>query len=196
MLDLGANIDSTAEQLYQFAVMGSVLASALDGIEHPRIGLLNIGEESIKGGEVIQKAAQLLKSSNLNYHGFVEGDSMFFDTVDVIVCDGFAGNVSLKSSEGVATLIGHYIRQEFKRNWLSKLAALCAAPVLKSFRKTIDPRQYNGASLLGLQGIVVKSHGGADHVSFQRAIEIALLGVANNIPWQIKNKLEQYLLSA
>ena len=196
MLDLGANIDSSAEHLFQFAVMGSVLANAVDNIESPRIGLLNIGEEAIKGNDQIKEAGRMLEASSLNYCGFVEGDGIFFDTVDVVVCDGFVGNVSLKSSEGAAKLIGHYMRQEFEKSWFSRLAGLIAMPVLKAFKQRIDPRQYNGASLLGLQGIVVKSHGGADEVSFQRAIEIAILEVAKNIPGRIDSQLETHLASA
>ena len=196
MLDLGANIDSSAEHLFQFAVMGSVLANAVDDIAEPRIGLLNIGEEAIKGNDQIKEASRMLEASSLNYRGYVEGDGIYSDLVDVVVCDGFVGNVSLKTSEGVAKMIAHYMREEFMNSWINKLAGLVATPVLKAFKNRIDPRRYNGASLLGLQGIVVKSHGGADAFSFQHAIEIAILEVAKNIPGRIDTQLEQHLASA
>lgn len=195
MLDLGANVNSTAEHLFQFAVMGSVLANAVDNIESPRIGLLNIGAEAIKGNDQVKEASRMLKNSGLNYCGFVEGDGIFSDAADVVVCDGFVGNVSLKSSEGVARMISHYMREEFSKNVFNKLAGLIAMPVLKAFKQRIDPRQYNGASLLGLQGIVVKSHGSADAFSFQRAIEIAILEVAKDIPNRIDSQLEKHLVS-
>lgn len=181
VLDLGANVDSKAEHLLQFAVMGSVLA-AVNGIERPRVGLLNIGEEDIKGNEQVKEAARLLVASDLHYIGFVEGDGIYLDDVDVVVCDGFVGNVALKSSEGVAKLIHHYMVQEFKRNPLTRLAGLIALPVLRAFRRRIDPRRYNGASLLGLQGIVVKSHGGADALAFANAIQVAMLEVEQAVP--------------
>jgi glycerol-3-phosphate acyltransferase PlsX len=184
VLDLGANVDSKAEHLLQFAVMGSVLAN-VNGIEQPRVGLLNIGEEDIKGNEQVKDAARLLSVSDLNYIGFVEGDGIFLDDVDVVVCDGFVGNVALKSSEGVAKLVRHYLTQEFKRNLLTRLAGLIALPVLRSFRRKIDPRRYNGASLLGLQGIVVKSHGGADALAFANAIQVAILEVEQEVPRRI-----------
>ena len=149
VLDLGANVDSSSEHLFQFAVMGSVLASAVENIDRPRVGLLNIGEEEIKGNERVKVAAQLLAGSDLNYIGFVEGDGIFNSSADVVVCDGFVGNVALKSSEGVAKMIGHYMKREFSRNVLTKLAALVAAPIFRTFRTKIDPRHYNGASLLG-----------------------------------------------
>ncbi len=195
MLDLGANVNSTAEHLFQFAVMGSVLANAVDNIKSPRIGLLNIGAEAIKGNDQVKEASRMLKNSGLNYCGFVEGDGIFSDAADVVVCDGFVGNVSLKSSEGVARMISHYMREEFSKNVFNKLAGLIAMPVLKAFKQRIDPRQYNGASLLGLQGIVVKSHGSADAFSFQRAIEIAILEVAKDIPNRIDSQLEKHLVS-
>lgn len=193
LLDLGANIDSSAEQLYQFAVMGSALAEAIDNVPAPKIGLLNIGSEEIKGSAEIKAAAQLLADSELNYYGFVEGDDIYSGIVDVIVCDGFVGNVALKSSEGLAKMISHKLKSQFKRNWLSKLSALAALPVLKSFRNEIDPRNYNGASLLGLTGVVVKSHGGADVVSFGNAIKIARLEAQKNIPQRITGQLEKLL---
>ncbi len=188
VLDLGANVDSKAEHLLQFAVMGSVLAE-VNGIERPRVGLLNIGEEAIKGNEQVKEAARLLAVSDLNYIGFVEGDGIYLDDVDVVVCDGFVGNVALKSSEGVAKLIRHYMTQEFKRNLLTRLAGLVALPVLRAFRRRIDPRRYNGASLLGLPGIVIKSHGGADALAFANAIQVAILEVEQAVPQRIDTHL-------
>ena len=195
MLDLGANVDSTAEQLLQFAVMGAVLAEAMDNKTRPTVGLLNIGEEEIKGNEQVKEAHQLISSySAINYHGFVEGDDIFKGTVDVVVCDGFVGNVALKTSEGVAKMIAHFMREAFARSWISKLSALVAMPVLKALRDRIDPRRYNGASLIGLQGIVVKSHGGADSTAFANAIATAMLEVQNNVPHRISKQLELLLL--
>jgi glycerol-3-phosphate acyltransferase PlsX len=181
VLDLGANVDSKAEHLLQFAVMGSVLAE-VNGIQQPRVGLLNIGEEDIKGNEQVKDAARLLTSSDLNYIGFVEGDGIYLDEIDVVVCDGFVGNIALKSSEGVAKLIRHFMTQEFKRNLLTRLAGLIALPVLRAFSRRIDPRRYNGASLLGLQGIVIKSHGGADALAVANAIQVAMLEVEQAVP--------------
>ncbi len=174
MLDLGANVDSSAEHLYQFAVMGTVFAQAVSGIASPTVGLLNIGEEAIKGNEQVKAAAVLLQNSELNYIGFVEGHDVFLKPIDVVVCDGFVGNVALKTMEGASKLIAYFMEQEFKRNPLTKLAGLIALPVIKGLKRRADPRQYNGASLLGLQGIVVKSHGNADAFAFQRAITIAM----------------------
>ncbi len=188
MLDLGANVDSKAEHLLEFAVMGSVLAE-VNGVEHPKVGLLNIGEEDIKGNEQVKEAARLLAASDLNYIGFVEGDGIYLDDVDVVVCDGFVGNVALKSSEGVAKLIRHYMTQEFKRNMATRLAGLIALPVLSAFRRRIDPRRYNGASLLGLRGTVVKSHGGADALAFAHAIRVAILEVEQGVPQRIDDHL-------
>ena len=188
VLDLGANVDSKAEHLLEFAVMGSVLAE-VNGVERPRVGLLNIGEEDIKGNEQVKEAARLLAASDLNYIGFVEGDGIYLDDVDVVVCDGFVGNVALKSSEGVAKLIRHYMTQEFKRNVLTRLAGLIALPVLSAFRRRIDPRRYNGASLLGLRGTVVKSHGGADALAFANAIRVAILEVEQRAPQRIDDHL-------
>ncbi len=181
MLDLGANAECSAEQLFQFAVMGAALASAEDGIERPRVGLLNIGEEEIKGNDVIRQAAALISNSGLNYIGFVEGDGIFFNAADVVVCDGFAGNVALKTGEGVAKLIYQFIKEEFTSNLWHRIAAVAAYPALKSLARRIDPRHYNGASLLGLNGIVIKSHGGADALSFANAIRIGLLEVEKNV---------------
>ena len=190
VLDLGANVDSKAEHLLQFAVMGSVLATAVDNLAQPRVGLLNIGEEEIKGNEQVKQAASLLTASDLNYIGFVEGDGVFLDDVHVVVCDGFVGNIALKTCEGVAKLIRHFMTQEFKRNWLTRAAAITAMPVLRALGKRIDPRRYNGASLLGLQGIVIKSHGGADTIAFASAIQIAILEVEKAVPQRIRALLE------
>jgi len=193
VLDLGANIDCPAEVLYQFALMGSVLTSAVDNNPSPTIGLLNIGEEEIKGNEAIKAAARMLQGSRLNYAGFVEGDDIWKGTTDVVVADGFLGNVALKSSEGVAKMISHYMKQEFKRNIFTMLAALIAMPVLKALRRRIDPREYNGASLVGLRGIVIKSHGSADAHSFATAIGEAVLEVRKNVPEKIKQQLGDLL---
>ncbi|HED15450.1 MAG TPA: phosphate acyltransferase PlsX [Gammaproteobacteria bacterium] len=191
MLDLGANVDCTSEQLFQFAVMGSVLSSVVDNVERPRIGLLNIGEEEIKGNERVKLAAQLISASKLNYVGFVEGDDIYKGgAADVIVCDGFIGNVSLKTSEGLARMVGHFLKQEFNRNILTRLMALVSLPVLKAFKRRIDARRYNGASLLGLRGIVIKSHGGADILAFGNAIEIAIKEIHQALPERINAELE------
>jgi phosphate acyltransferase len=173
MLDLGANVDCTPEHLFQFAVMGSALVSATEGIQKPTVGLLNIGEEVIKGNEVVKKAAELLRASELNFHGNVEGDDIYEGTTDVVVCDGFVGNVALKTSEGLARMLGDTIKTEFKRGLWPKIAAVFAAPVLLRFKKRMDHRRYNGAALLGLKGIVIKSHGSADAYSFCHAIKRA-----------------------
>jgi phosphate acyltransferase len=193
MLDLGANVDSTPQHLFEFAVMGSVLATAVDNIERPRVGLLNIGAEDIKGNEQVKGAAQLLAASNLNYIGYVEGDAIYKGGADVIVCDGFVGNVALKTSEGLATMIRHFMKLEFTRNIITRIVGLFALPVLKAFRNRIDPRRYNGASFLGLQGIVVKSHGGADAKAFANAIRIAMLEVDKAVPQHIRDNLEALL---
>ncbi len=193
MLDLGANVDSSAENLFEFAVMGSALTSAVENIDQPKLGLLNIGEEEIKGNERVKEAARLLANSDLNYIGFIEGDAINKGEVDVIVCDGFIGNVSLKTTEGVAKMISHYMKQEFSKNWLTRLAGLMVLPILKSFKAKIDPRHYNGASFVGLQGIVIKSHGGADEVAFKTAINEAVLEVKKNVPQLISKQLEYYL---
>jgi glycerol-3-phosphate acyltransferase PlsX len=193
MLDLGANVDCNAQHLLQFALMGSVLADAVDNNSQPRIGLLNIGEEEIKGNEQVKEAARLLAGSPLNYSGYAEGDDIYKGTFDVIVCDGFVGNISLKSVEGVAKMISYFIRQEFTRNALTRLAGLIALPVLRSFRRRIDPRRYNGASLLGLKGIVVKSHGSADVLSFANAIKVAAVEVRKSVPDRISSRLQGFL---
>ncbi|NOX43905.1 MAG: phosphate acyltransferase PlsX [Gammaproteobacteria bacterium] len=194
MLDLGANVDSSADHLFEFAVMGSALTSAVENIDRPTIGLLNIGEEEIKGNERVKEAARLLTNSDLNYIGFIEGDAINKGDVDVIVCDGFIGNVSLKTTEGVAKMISHYMKQEFNKNWITRLVGLLASPILKAFKTKIDPRYYNGASFVGLQGIVIKSHGGADILAFKTAINEAVLEVNKNVPQLISKQLE-YLLT-
>ena len=194
VLDLGANVDSSAESLFEFAVMGSALVTAIDNIEKPTVGLLNIGEEEIKGNERVKEAARVLSQSKLNYIGYVEGDGIYQGACDVVVCDGFIGNVMLKTSEGVAKMITHYMKQEFKRNPLTLLAGLISAPILKAFKKRVDPREYNGASLLGLQGIAIKSHGGADAYSFSNAIDVAILEIEKNVPALITKQLESQLV--
>jgi len=173
VLDLGANVDCTAEHLLQFAVMGSSLVSAVDDIEKPSVGLLNIGEEAIKGNEVVKLASELLKESGLNFYGNIEGTDIYKGTTDVIVCDGFVGNVALKTSEGLAQMLAAYLREEFERNLVTKIAGAMALPVINAFRRRVDHRRYNGASLLGLKGIVVKSHGSADSFAFRHAIQRA-----------------------
>ncbi|HEY0974277.1 MAG TPA: phosphate acyltransferase PlsX [Solimonas sp.] len=189
MLDLGANAECTAEQLLQFAVMGSALVTATLGIERPRIGLLNIGEEEIKGNETIKQAASLLQATGLNYIGFVEGDGVFLKDVDVVVCDGFAGNIALKTGEGVAKLIKHFMQEEFKRSLFTRAAALAAMPALKALSRRMDPRNYNGASFVGLNGIVIKSHGSADAHAFANAIGVAVREVRNDVPARISRLL-------
>lgn len=194
MLDLGANLVCTPEQLFQFSVMGSVLMTALYGIESPRIALLNVGTEEMKGHEDIQEAALLLSESQLNYVGFVEGTDIYLsDKADVVVCDGFVGNVALKTSEGVAKLIAHFMQLEFKRNVLTKLAALAAMPVLRALKSRMDPRRYNGASLLGLNGIVIKSHGSADCIAFGTAIDVAVKESQQQVPTTIASRLAELL---
>jgi len=169
-LDLGANADCTAEHLVQFAIMGSTLVKAMEGTPNPTVGLLNIGSEEIKGNEVVKKAGELLRRSPVNFHGNVEGDDIYEGTTDVVVCDGFAGNVALKTSEGLARMLGDFLKEEYSRNLLSRLAALVSWPVIRRFRRRVDHRRYNGAALLGLRGIVVKSHGSADRLAFATAL--------------------------
>ncbi|MDD2833528.1 MAG: phosphate acyltransferase PlsX [Methylotenera sp.] len=190
MLDLGANADCTAEHLYQFAIMGAMLVSCVEHKARPSVGLLNIGSEEIKGNEVVKQAAELLRASHLNFYGNVEGDDIFKGTTDLVVCDGFVGNVSLKTTEGLAHMMGKFLTQEFKRNWLTKAMALCALPVLKAFKKRLDPRRYNGASFLGLRGLVVKSHGGADDVAFLSAIHVAIEEARSGVLKRISEQLE------
>src|ERR1700676_1960392 len=190
MLDLGANASCTPVQLSQFAVMGSVLAADLEGAHaRPRVGLLNIGEEEIKGNDIVQAAHNLLSMSGLNYVGFVEGHDIFSDKVDVVVTDGFTGNVALKTMEGAAKLISDTLRTEFTRNFARKLRALAAKPALDALRTRLDPRRYNGATMVGLNGIVIKSHGGADLFGFQRAIEVAIQEARNGVPAKIIERL-------
>jgi glycerol-3-phosphate acyltransferase PlsX len=193
MLDLGANVDCAAEHLFQFAVMGSELVSVVDDLSAPRIGLLNIGQEEIKGNEQVKRAHELLSASSLNYVGYVEGDDIYKGGTDVIVSDGFVGNVALKSSEGVAKMISHFMKQAFKKNLLTMLAGLIALPVLRSFRHRIDPRYYNGASLLGLRGVVIKSHGGADELAFANAISIARKEALKDVPSRIEAQVKAHL---
>lgn len=170
MLDLGANVDCSAQHLLQFAIMGSALVAAIEHKERPSVGLLNIGEEDIKGNEVVKQAGELLRNSGLNFHGNVEGDDIYKGSVDVVVCDGFVGNIALKASEGLAKLIGDQLRSEFKRNFVTRFAGMLSLPVLRAFKYKLDPRRYNGASLLGLNGVIIKSHGSADAYSFEQAI--------------------------
>ena len=196
VLDLGANVESSPQQLFQFAVMGSVLVSAVDNISRPTVGLLNIGQEEMKGNESVKEAAQLLAASDIHYIGFVEGDDIYRGTANVVVCDGFVGNVALKSSEGVASMIGHFIRQEFHRSAWSRAIGFLAIPVLRSLRMRIDPREYNGASFVGLRGIVIKSHGGADVVAFARAIDEGVAEIRKSVPERISQHLESVLSRA
>lgn len=185
VLDLGANVDCTAEHLLQFGIMGSELVASVDGKREPTVGLLNIGEEDIKGNEVVKRAAELLRQSDLNFRGNIEGDDIYKGTTDVVVCDGFVGNVALKTSEGLAQMLATYLREEFKRNLLTKLAGLVASPVLNAFKRRVDHRRYNGATLIGLKGVVIKSHGSADVFAFgfalERAVEEARTGVLSHI---------------
>jgi glycerol-3-phosphate acyltransferase PlsX len=189
VLDLGANVNCTPEQLAQFAVMGVALAAAVNGIAQPTVGLLNIGEEDIKGNDVVKEAAELLKVSGLNFQGNVEGNDIFKGTTDVVVCDGFVGNVALKTSEGLAQMLYEFLKAEFMRNPLTKLAALVAYPVLQAFKRRIDPRRHNGATLIGLKGIVVKSHGSADKLAFSVAIAKAHAEVTNGVLDKIAQRM-------
>jgi glycerol-3-phosphate acyltransferase PlsX len=189
MLDLGANVDSQPEHLLQFAQMGSAVAEALDGIERPRVGLLNIGEEEIKGNDLIKRTDELLKASGLNYIGYVEGDGVFKGHADVVVCDGFVGNIALKASEGVAKMLAGFIKEEIGRNWLTRIVGAIALPVWKGLRRRMDPGRYNGASLVGLTGIVIKSHGSADAASFANAVRVAIKEVEKNVPALIESRL-------
>ena len=192
VLDLGANTDCNAEHLLQFALMGSTLVTALQHKPNPTVGLLNIGSEDIKGNEVVKQAAELLGASDLNFYGNVEGNDIFKGTTDVVVCDGFVGNVALKTTEGLAQMLGGFLREEFGRNLFSKLAALVALPVLNAFKRRVDPRRYNGASLLGLKGIVVKSHGSADIFAFRCAIERATEEVRGGMLQHISEHIEAW----
>jgi glycerol-3-phosphate acyltransferase PlsX len=190
MLDLGANSECSAEHLFQFAVMGSVVASDMHGIAQPRVGVLNIGEEEMKGDSVVQEAARLLTASTLNYIGFVEGDDIFSGEVDVVVTDGFTGNVALKTMEGLANMLVGALRAEYTRNPLRYVGAAASWPVLRSLRREFDPRTYNGASMVGLSGIVIKSHGSADVMSFSNAIRVGHIEARKGVPTQIANLLK------
>ncbi len=195
MLDLGANVDCTPAHLLQFGIMGSMFVAALEHNDQPRVGLLNIGEEEIKGNEVVKAAAELLRASGLNFIGNVEGDGIFKGEADVVVCDGFVGNVSLKTSEGLAQMLATSLRNEFKRNWLTKLAALIAISVLNNFKKRFDHRLYNGAILLGLKGISMKSHGSADAMAFGNAILRAHEAAKNNVVERIAGRMAEMAAS-
>jgi phosphate acyltransferase len=190
MLDLGANAECTPEQLLHFAVMGTVIAKDLDGGANPRVGLLNIGEEDIKGNEVVQEAHKLLSACSLNYIGFVEGNDIFGGEVDVVVTDGFTGNVALKSMEGVASILFKTLRSEFMRNPWRKFAALVSMPVLNAIRKRFDPREHGGASMVGLNGVVIKSHGSADAYTFCQALRVATIEARKGVPTQITQLLQ------
>ena len=194
MLDLGANVGSSAKHLFQFAVMGSTLVSAIDHIEQPRVGLLNIGEEEMKGDATVKETSKILADSDLNYIGFVEGDDIYLGDVDVVVSDGFVGNIALKATEGIAKLIGHYLKEEFHRTPRTKIGGLIGKPALDAVKRRFDPAEYNGATFLGLQGIVIKSHGGADEYSFANAIKTAMTEVDNNVSERISDQLEKLLM--
>ena len=193
VLDLGANVDCTAEHLLQFAVMGSALVSALQDKDQPSVGLLNIGEEVIKGNEIIKKAGELLRSAansgDLNFHGNVEGNDIFKGTTDIVVCDGFVGNVALKASEGLATMIGGFLKEAFSRNIFTKTIAILALPVLSSFKNKVDHRRYNGAALLGLRGLVFKSHGSADELAFEQALIRAYDAARNQLLDRVRTRI-------
>src|SRR3954470_19239582 len=191
VLDLGANVDCTPEQLMQFGIMGAMLVAAVEHKERPSVGLLNIGVEDIKGNETVKRAAELLRSSGLNFHGNVEGDDIYKGTTDVVVCDGFVGNSLLKASEGVANMIVGFLREEFKRNPWNMFAALVATPVINALRARMDPAKYNGATLVGLKGIVIKSHGSADARAFAHALESAVEEVRHNVPQRIAERMSQ-----
>ncbi|MEY4693917.1 MAG: Phosphate acyltransferase [Pseudomonadota bacterium] len=193
MLDLGANVDCTPEHLLQFAVMGSALVSVLQDKPNPTVGLLNIGEEAIKGNEMIKKTAELLRSAansgDLTFHGNVEGNDIFKGTVDIVVCDGFVGNVALKASEGLATMISGFLKTEFSRNIFTKIAAIFAYPVLSAFKNRVDHRRYNGAALLGLRGLVFKSHGSADEIAFETALSRAYDASRNQLLDRVRERI-------
>jgi len=193
VLDLGANVDCSPEHLLQFAVMGSALVSAVDGKEDPTVGLLNIGEEAIKGSETIKRSATLLRraatAGQIRFTGNVEGNDIFLGTTDIVVCDGFVGNVLLKTTEGLASMLSDFIRQEFTRNLLTKLTALVALPVLKHFKARVDPRRYNGAALLGLRGLVFKSHGSADALAFENALARAYDAARNRLLERVHDRV-------
>jgi len=189
VLDLGANVNCSPEQLVQFAVMGTALVAAMDGVERPTIGLLNVGEEEIKGNELAKQTGELLRASGLNFHGNVEGDDIFKGTTQVIICDGFVGNVALKASEGLVTMLYGMLKEEFTRNVLTRLVALVATPVLRAFKRRVDPRRHNGATLIGLKGVVVKSHGSADVLAFQHALRKAYTEATHGILDKIAQRM-------
>lgn len=193
VLDMGANVDCSAEHLLQFAIMGSALVSVLNGNDNPTVGLLNIGEEAIKGNEVIKKAGELLrtaaKAGDLNFYGNVEGNDIFKGTADIVVCDGFVGNVALKASEGLATMIVNFLRVEFSRNIFTKMAAIAAYPIISALKKRMDHRRYNGGALLGLRGLVFKSHGSADEMAFEYALTRAYDAARNNLLDRVKARI-------
>ncbi len=191
MLDLGANTLCTADHLFQFAVMGSIVTEDITGIENPRVALLNIGAEDTKGHDTVKEAASMLKGSTMNYVGFIEGSELFTGKADVVVTDGFTGNVALKTMEGTVGLAKHYLKRAFTRDLFSRFQALLARPVLKGLRKRMDPRRFNGATLVGLNGIVVKSHGSADAYAFMHAIQTAAVEVEKQVPQQIGNLLQK-----
>ncbi len=195
ILDLGANVDCTAEHLYQFAIMGAEVVKAVEHIDSPQVGLLNIGEEDMKGNEQVKAAAKLLEASSLNYIGYVEGNSINAGNVkvDLIVTDGFVGNVALKSIEGAAKMIGTKLKESFSKNFFTKLTGFVAYPVLKIFKQSIDPRMHNGASFIGLRGLVVKSHGGADEVAFETAIHLAEVEIEQNVTQKISDRVADTL---
>lgn len=192
MLDLGANVDCNAENLLQFALMGTALVYAIEHKNNPTVGLLNIGSEDIKGNEIVKQASELLRQSDLNFYGNIEGNDIFKGVTDVVVCDGFVGNVALKTTEGLAQMLGGFLREEFNRNMFTKLTGLIATPVLKAFRRRVDPRRYNGASLLGLKGIVLKSHGSADAFAFFCAIERAAEEARGGMLHHISEHIEKW----
>jgi glycerol-3-phosphate acyltransferase PlsX len=196
VLDLGANVDCDPEHYLQFAVMGAALVTALEGRERPTVGLLNIGEEAIKGNDVVKQAADLLRASSLNFHGNVEGNDIYEGTTDVVVCDGFVGNVALKTSEGLARMLGGFIREEFSRSLLTKLVAAVAMPVLRRLKDRVDHRRYNGASLVGLRGVVIKSHGSADAFAFEFALRRAYDAAQNGLIARITQTLPQITATA
>lgn len=189
VLDLGANVDCSAEHLLQFGIMGAMLVSAVEHEERPTVGLLNIGEEAIKGNDVVKQAGELLRGSGLNFYGNVEGNDIYKGTTDVVVCDGFVGNVALKTSEGLAQMLATFLREEFTRNIFTKLMALVAMPALKRFKRRVDHRQYNGAALLGLRGVVVKSHGSADAFAFEQAILRTAEAAGNRLIERISDRM-------
>ena len=191
VLDLGANVDCSPEHLLQFAIMGAMLVAAVEHNERPSVGLLNIGEEEIKGNETVKQAAVLLRNSGLNFYGNVEGNDIYKGTVDVVVCDGFVGNVALKTSEGLAQMMATFLREQFSRNWMTKLAAVFAMSALKGFKHKVDSRRYNGAALLGLRGVVVKSHGSADAFAFEQAICRASEAARNRLIERISERMER-----